>query len=195
MLTLNIYDFQVFKGKTKKVLESKEFLAANIETVKVIFAQEDVIVESELDFVRALEAYIDHHKDTDPEIVTKIRPALNFIRFLTLSPGDLAQSTLLTPVEVRDVIICQVSDSGKMPVGFSQNKYSRGIEMRRIRYPGTSIAKFHPPIDTDQDEKGREILIYQHCITFMSEYESKSLEELRYEDYMANRKYVSNSVD
>ncbi|XP_065354164.1 nuclear pore complex protein Nup98-Nup96 [Calliphora vicina] len=57
--------------------------------------------------------------------------------------------------------------------------------------PGTSIAKYQPTIGTDTLMKGGQpnsVNTKQHCITAMKEYESKSLEELRMEDYLANRK-------
>ncbi|XP_075145470.1 nuclear pore complex protein Nup98-96 [Haematobia irritans] len=56
---------------------------------------------------------------------------------------------------------------------------------------GTSIAKYMPTIGTDTLMKGGQannVNTKQHCITAMKEYEGKSLEELRMEDYMANRK-------
>lgn len=56
---------------------------------------------------------------------------------------------------------------------------------------GTSIAKYIPTIGTDTLMKGGQannVNTKQHCITAMKEYESKSLEELRMEDYLANRK-------
>lgn len=57
--------------------------------------------------------------------------------------------------------------------------------------PGTSIAKYQPTIGTDtlmKNGTANNINTKQHCITAMKEYESKSLEELRMEDYLANRK-------
>ncbi|XP_061394699.1 nuclear pore complex protein Nup98-Nup96 [Musca vetustissima] len=57
--------------------------------------------------------------------------------------------------------------------------------------PGTSIAKYVPTIGTDTLMKGGQpnnVNTKQHCITAMKEYEGKSLEELRMEDYLANRK-------
>lgn len=56
---------------------------------------------------------------------------------------------------------------------------------------GTAIAKFQAPLETDTLMKGATITYIQtkqQCITFMEEYREKSLEELRVEDYAANRK-------
>ncbi|XP_065601801.1 nuclear pore complex protein Nup98-Nup96 isoform X2 [Cyrtonyx montezumae] len=61
---------------------------------------------------------------------------------------------------------------------------------------GTTI-KFNPPTGTDSMVKSgvsTTINTKHQCITAMKEYESKSLEELRLEDYMANRKGPSNPV-
>lgn len=57
--------------------------------------------------------------------------------------------------------------------------------------PGTSLVKYQPTIGTDTLMKAGQpnnVNTKQHCITAMKEYEIKSLEELRYEDYLSNRK-------
>lgn len=54
-----------------------------------------------------------------------------------------------------------------------------------------TVVKFTPVSGTDTMIKNRvthSISTRHHCITFMKEYESKSLEELRYEDYLSGRK-------
>lgn len=56
---------------------------------------------------------------------------------------------------------------------------------------GTAVAKYQPHPGTDTLVKNGQtsnVNTRQHCITAMKEYESKSLEELRLDDYMANRK-------
>ncbi|KAH8312552.1 hypothetical protein KR044_011366 [Drosophila immigrans] len=56
---------------------------------------------------------------------------------------------------------------------------------------GTSLAKYQPTIGTDTLMKGGQpnnVNTKQHCITAMKEYELKSLEELRMEDYLSSRK-------
>lgn len=56
---------------------------------------------------------------------------------------------------------------------------------------GTAIAKYQPLAATDTLVKNGQttsVNTRQQCVTAMKEYENKSLEELRIEDYMANRK-------
>ncbi|RVE42741.1 hypothetical protein evm_012602 [Chilo suppressalis] len=56
---------------------------------------------------------------------------------------------------------------------------------------GTGHVKYSPVVGTDVVVKGgnsQNINIKHHCITCMKEYENKSLEELRLEDYTAGRK-------
>lgn len=56
---------------------------------------------------------------------------------------------------------------------------------------GSAIVKYQPLHGTDTLMKGgasSTVNTKQHCITAMKEYESKSLEEIRIEDYTANRK-------
>ncbi|XP_051732984.1 nuclear pore complex protein Nup98-Nup96 isoform X1 [Ctenopharyngodon idella] len=62
--------------------------------------------------------------------------------------------------------------------------------------PGTTI-KFNPPTGSDTMVKGgvtTSINTKHQCITAMKEYENKSLEELRFEDYQAGRKGPSNPM-
>lgn len=54
-----------------------------------------------------------------------------------------------------------------------------------------TVVKFNPLTGTDTMQKSgitHSINTKHHCITCMKEYESKSLEELRWEDYQSNRK-------
>ncbi|XP_050359965.1 nuclear pore complex protein Nup98-Nup96 isoform X2 [Nymphalis io] len=56
---------------------------------------------------------------------------------------------------------------------------------------GTAHVKYNPMVGTDVVVKSgtsQNVNIKHHCITCMKEYEGKSLEELRLEDYMAGRK-------
>lgn len=56
---------------------------------------------------------------------------------------------------------------------------------------GTAMAKYQPLIGTDtlmKNNQQQSVTTNQHCITAMKEYENSSLEELRFEDYAANRK-------
>lgn len=56
---------------------------------------------------------------------------------------------------------------------------------------GTAVAKYQPHSGSDtlvKNGQTNNVNTRQHCITAMKEYEGKSLEELRLEDYAANRK-------
>lgn len=61
-----------------------------------------------------------------------------------------------------------------------------------INANGTAIAKFQTQLGTDREIKSNgqtyTVLTQQNCITAMQEYDDKCLEELRLEDYLANRK-------
>jgi nuclear pore complex protein Nup98-Nup96 len=56
---------------------------------------------------------------------------------------------------------------------------------------GTAVVKYQPFLGSDTIVKNGQqsnVNTKQHCITFMKEYENKSVEELRIDDYQANRK-------
>lgn len=70
-----------------------------------------------MELVYALERYIKHNEPMDKKIAIKVRPALNHIRLLTLSPKLVSQITLLNPEDILTVIGClpPEGDTSKMP--------------------------------------------------------------------------------
>lgn len=68
---------------------------------------------------------------------------------------------------------------------------SQGFGAATNAAPMGTVIKFQLVTGTDTMVKGsinQQISTRHHCITCMKEYEGKSLEELRWEDYQANRK-------
>lgn len=111
---------KVFARITLNLLNSSQFLEAQPSTVKEIIALNTANVAGEMCYVKALERYIAHHKDKDGNIEQKVRPALQSIRFLTLTPKDIVETSLLTAEEAKRIIICWSSDENmdRMPQGF-----------------------------------------------------------------------------
>ena len=65
-----------------------------------------------------------------------------------------------------------------------------------IKSNGTTVG-FQPSTGTDfkyQNLNQITIKTLHQCLTAMKYYEAKSLEELRFEDYQANRKFLKQSL-
>uniref|UniRef100_A0A3P9IE46 Nuclear pore complex protein Nup98-Nup96 n=1 Tax=Oryzias latipes TaxID=8090 RepID=A0A3P9IE46_ORYLA len=81
------------------------------------------------------------------------------------------------------------------PFGGSSSMFG-GSGFSAAQQPGTTV-KFNPPTGTDTMVKAgvtTSINTKHQCITAMKEYENKSLEELRLEDYQAGRKGPTNPI-
>uniref|UniRef100_A0A3P9M714 Nuclear pore complex protein Nup98-Nup96 n=1 Tax=Oryzias latipes TaxID=8090 RepID=A0A3P9M714_ORYLA len=81
------------------------------------------------------------------------------------------------------------------PFGGSSSMFG-GSGFSAAQQPGTTV-KFNPPSGTDTMVKAgvtTSINTKHQCITAMKEYENKSLEELRLEDYQAGRKGPTNPI-
>ena len=85
------------------------------------------------------------------------------------------------------------------PASSGSNLFGSGVFGAGVTTPASGAAagtgtarKFVPPVSTDTVPRGggqnQTVNTKHQCITAMKDYESKSLEELRIEDYMANRK-------
>uniref|UniRef100_A0A667Z4H4 Nuclear pore complex protein Nup98-Nup96 n=1 Tax=Myripristis murdjan TaxID=586833 RepID=A0A667Z4H4_9TELE len=82
------------------------------------------------------------------------------------------------------------------PFGGTSGSLFGGSGFSATQQPGTTL-KFNPPTGSDTMVKGgvtTSINTKHQCITAMKEYENKSLEELRLEDYQAGRKGPSNPM-
>jgi len=83
--------------------------------------------------------------------------------------------------------------------GTSSNLFGSGATNSLTSFSnvtGTTV-KFTPLLSTDimiKNGNNQTINTRHQCITCMKEYENKSLEELRYEDYQANRKGTTTST-
>lgn len=101
------------------------------KTIETIFALDSLTIDSELELIYALERYIKHNENDDPDIAQKIRPALNYIRFLTLSPKEIARTTLLTFEEIKQVIESFQPDGqlSKMPPFLSVDTNDRAFSV------------------------------------------------------------------
>ncbi|XP_004537879.1 nuclear pore complex protein Nup98-Nup96 [Ceratitis capitata] len=109
--------------------------------------------------------------------------------------GGFGQTTAQPTPSLFGQPAAATSTSGFGSFGQAQpttsNVFGSGTTMMMGANAGTSIAKYQPTIGTDTLMKAGQpnnVNTKQHCITAMKEYEGKSLEELRLEDYMANRK-------
>lgn len=74
---------------------------------------------------------------------------------------------------------------------FGSTATSAFAQPQMMTQTGTAIAKYQPHSGMDtlmKNGQSNNVQTKQHCITAMKEYENKSFEELRLEDYAANRK-------
>ncbi|XP_075994030.1 nuclear pore complex protein Nup98-Nup96 isoform X2 [Genypterus blacodes] len=90
------------------------------------------------------------------------------------------------------------TNTASNPFGGTSNSLfgGSGFSAAQQQQPGT-IVKFIPPTGSDTMVKAgvtTSINTKHQCITAMKEYENKSLEELRLEDYQAGRKGPSNPM-
>lgn len=113
-------------------------MSAEPKTLEIIFKLKALNIDSEVQLMVALERYIKHNQKEDREIVEKVRPALNRIRFLTLSPKLVSQTSLLDPEDVLTVIGCLPPDGdvSKMPSSLSINIKQRQLpvsDMQMVR--------------------------------------------------------------
>lgn len=120
------------------VINSPKFLTTNPKTLEAIFKLDALNITSEMQLINALERYIKHNQEDDDDIGEKVRPALSHIRFLTLSPTLVSQTTLLDPEDVLKVIGCLPPDgeASKMPTFLSLNNKKRGfssLDMEMVR--------------------------------------------------------------
>lgn len=81
--------------------------------------------------------------------------------------------------------------------GLFSNNTAGAFGQQQQQATGTAHVKYNPVVGTDVVVKSgtsQNVNIKHHCITCMKEYENKSLEELRLEDYVAGRKGSSGAV-
>ncbi|XP_068587741.1 nuclear pore complex protein Nup98-Nup96 [Cebidichthys violaceus] len=79
---------------------------------------------------------------------------------------------------------------------FGGSGFTAAQQQQQQQQPGTTV-KFNPPTGSDTMVKAgvtTSINTKHQCITAMKEYENKSLEELRLEDYQAGRKGPTNPM-
>lgn len=83
----------------------------------------------------ALQRYMKSNGYTEKSLENELKVALKGIRFLTLCPEMIANSTLLTGDEVRVIISClsEDSDISKMPTKFSVERKDR-TKSRRPKF-------------------------------------------------------------
>ncbi|XP_063705403.1 kelch repeat and BTB domain-containing protein 8-like [Culicoides brevitarsis] len=144
----------------EKILERQKFLEASPEIVVDLFQkQESLNVGSDKEFVVALEHYIAHNKALDPDIAAKIRPAIQSISFLTLTPDVIRATTLLTDTEKAEILAKKESkqDSFPMPEGFSKCIVSRESTHAPTRwslnYKDSSENDESSEMDTDSESE------------------------------------------
>ncbi|XP_062261704.1 nuclear pore complex protein Nup98-Nup96 isoform X7 [Platichthys flesus] len=88
------------------------------------------------------------------------------------------------------------TNTASNPFGGTSSLFGGGAGFPAAQQPGTTV-KFNPPIGNDTMVKAgvtTSINTKHQCITAMKEYENKSLEELRFEDYTAGRKGQTNQM-
>ncbi|KAJ8704846.1 hypothetical protein PYW08_012166 [Mythimna loreyi] len=81
--------------------------------------------------------------------------------------------------------------------GLFSNNTAGAFGQQQQQQTGTAHVKYNPVVGTDVVVKSgtsQSVNIKHHCITCMKEYENKSLEELRLEDYVAGRKGNTSGV-
>ncbi|XP_063708482.1 BTB/POZ domain-containing protein 2-like [Culicoides brevitarsis] len=188
---------KIFSENTVDVLNSPKFLDADPKTIEAIFKLDALKITSEKQLVDALERYIKHNVEDDPEIAQKVRPALCQIRFLTLTPVVVAETTLLDSDDALMVIGCLTpeGDVSKMPTWLSMNAKKRTKEaqdMDKIRklsnvyfakycvYCGTSHASWNCSsgyLDSTRRSTLKEIYEkYKHV--FLIDYEKEDVESV-----------------
>ncbi|XP_023721744.1 BTB/POZ domain-containing protein 6-B isoform X2 [Cryptotermes secundus] len=166
---------QIICLETEAVLQEPSFEEVELSTLIVILEQDELTISSELELFNAAQRWAACEcvrKGLSPDDGKSLRsvlgPAVNKIRFLTLTPSQFAEGPALSPLLTRDesyallVNISSTSASCKLPL---PEGFSNSVESRR-RPSAASLAMRDGPL-AHRDVKFycvRNILPQPHCL-------------------------------
>ncbi|XP_063705721.1 BTB/POZ domain-containing protein 9-like [Culicoides brevitarsis] len=133
----DLYDLQTLRYccrimccQMSEILSTSEFLTSKPATVNFLYGFPCGAINSEMDFVWALERYVAFNKKNDEKIAEKIRPALQQIHFLTTSANDISHTALLSQEEKKMLIGSLSSKTTPSIKPFNSSRKNRCMKKR-----------------------------------------------------------------
>lgn len=128
---------------TQKIIESDTFLHANPKTIEIIYKQDIMNIENELNLLKAMEKYVMTHENAGrSDILSELKHAIGSIRFQILEEQQILDTFLLSDVEKQIFIgiLKEETTTNALPLHFTQKIHTR-YDAQFVKYSSLDIFK------------------------------------------------------